>query len=111
MLVITHIEAEEIPDIKVEIYSRLAMHGVLEETETAVATEVIYGVRFKRPDGSTINIGTSKQAQEVIGIQYEAWKNLEKELHRAGSELNSLRKEKKFFQDMGFWSRLRWALK
>ena len=42
--------------------------------ECSLISELIKGRRFRRPsDNKDIVIGVSKQAQDVIGIQYEAW--------------------------------------
>lgn len=39
-----------------------------------ITKELIHGRRFTRPsDGTDIVIGTSRQAQEILGLQYEAW--------------------------------------
>jgi hypothetical protein len=35
---------------------------------------------FMRPDGTMICIGMSKQAQDVIGIQYESWNKMQKRI-------------------------------
>jgi hypothetical protein len=111
MIVITKIEVEEVSGISREMYSQLPLSGYLDGVNTTLRVETINGSIFRRPDGSTINIGTSKQAQEVIGIQYEDWRNMEQELTLAGRKLFNMHSEKKLFDEMGLWQRLKWALK
>lgn len=45
--------------------------------EPYIKVETIRGVTFRRPDGTEVVIGASKEAQDIIGIQYEAWHELE----------------------------------
>ena len=72
--------------------------------------ELIRGRRFVRPsDGLDIMIGVSKQAQNVIGIQYEAWENMEEShnlaIDKATHTANKLAKLKK----SNLWKRIKFV--
>ena len=66
--------------------------------------ELVRGRTFIRPDGTTICIGTSKQAQEVLGIQYEAWETMKDELGASRVLLYDLR-------NLSAWGHLKLFLK
>lgn len=51
--------------------------------------EIIRGRRFITPKGSII-IGVTKEVQELLGITYEAWENVNQELGRLGRENSGL---------------------
>ena len=85
--------------------------------------EIIYGRWFYRPDGARLLIGNSKQAAEVLGIQYEVWNKMEAPRDRAESLNRALTKENdsqkmqmfwlaeelKGIAGATFWERLKWA--
>jgi len=79
--------------------------------------ELIKGRRFVRPsDGTDIIVGVSNQAAEAIGLMYEGWDNMEKEL------LSLLRSRRKLdaegimlkstllkLKAATFWQRIKWV--
>jgi len=70
---------------------------------------MVHGRVFRRPsDGYEICIGTSKQAADIIGIQYEAWKTTDLELEKARDMCNKLRTE---FEEMTAWKHIKIAFK
>ncbi len=80
-----------------------------------VLSELIRGMRFRRPsDGVYIVVGLSRQAQDVLGLTYEAWENLEEayETERRNhamttSEMIRYRTKIKEMEDSTFWKRLK----
>ena len=100
MIVIKRIDFIETDQDPFEILSSTAPNHyvpVLENNEPEMIsayalTELIQGTRFRRPDGTNIIIGMSKQASDVIGIQYEAWAESEK---RANNWCEAFKKENK----------------
>lgn len=57
--------------------------------------ELVKGRMFVRPDGEQVVIGASKQAQKVIGLQYEAWGTLIYERDEAYTDLRTATKLKR----------------
>lgn len=77
--------------------------------------ELIYSREFVRPGGSRIRIGTSKQAADVLGIQYEAWDSMNAALETSNMERGKgwqlvwkQRKELDKIKQAGFWQRVKW---
>lgn len=77
------------------------------EAET-VQKEVIKGRRFVRPDGEPMVVGVSQAAQDVIGLQYEAWESLEKDRDLWHTQCVSARLELNQFKNAGLWQRLKY---
>ena len=87
--------------------------------ERKIFTELIRGRRFRRPsDGTDIIIGVSKQAQDVIGLQYEAFTNLE-QMYNLECHNHSVtaREKNKYFSKLevlrtaSFFTRIKWLFK
>lgn len=84
MIVITNIDTIEVDREYYELdpYRHQKMPVLLNDQKTYMDTsyvvEQIRGRKFRRPDsGAEIIIGASKQAQDIIGIQIEAWEAME----------------------------------
>lgn len=83
-----------------------------EMVEAKVAQELVRGRRFRRPnDGTDIVIGCSNQAQDVIGLQYEAWESLEKDRDHWHTQCVASRLKIDSIKKAGFWERLKWLLR
>lgn len=83
-----------------------------EMVEAKVAQELVRGRRFRRPnDGMDIVIGCSKQAQDVIGLQYEAWESLENDRDYWHTQCVASRLKIESIKQAGFWKRLKWLLR
>ena len=90
--------------------------------EVEYTSEFVYGKQFRRPsDGKDIIIGVSKQAQEVIGIMYEAWETQAKrydDLRKACDVerqykywiINEFETYKNNIKQATFWQRLKWVI-
>ncbi len=80
-----------------------------EYAEVSDLRELIHGRRFRRPsDGTEIVIGVSKQAQDLIGIQYEAWDNMEKQLDSYYRESMKTRSILTKIEKANLLTRLKW---
>ena len=70
--------------------------------------ELIKGRRFVRPsDNVDITIGLSKQAEDVLGIQYEAWDELQKRADDYWNNFIAIRERIEAVQKMSFWERFK----
>jgi hypothetical protein len=85
-----------------------------ELADTEQVIEWVRGVEFTRPDGEKILIGASEQAQEVLGIQFEAWGNMEREIYRLQASNKHLRDTIHDYQDevdrlsrLSLWERVK----
>jgi len=87
MIIIKHIDFLEVDRTRCEILSKPHFEPIFVKDNEGprlgdfaeIHKELIVGRRFIRPsDGTDIYIGVSKQAQDIIGLQYEAWNNIEK---------------------------------
>lgn len=80
-------------------------------TEEKIVRELVRGRRFTRPnDGVEIVIGLSKQAQDIIGLQYEAWEALEKDRDYWHRKCIASRLKIDSIKMAGFWERLKWLV-
>lgn len=86
MIVIKNIEFLEVDRDFWEIHHYERDHILVRENgaeamaPVEVIRELIQGYRFMRPDGTEIYVGMSRQVADVIGIQYESWDNMQREL-------------------------------
>lgn len=86
MIVIRNIDAYEVANDIETVLGGKYPDGLIDikdptgqrNERVSVITEHIKGRRYERTDGTTIVVGFSQQAQEVIGITYEAWENADK---------------------------------
>ena len=99
MIVITKIDFIETERDPLELIHRYGLDGRIpfsngrKEIEAKELMELIRGRRFVRPDGKEIVLGISRQAQDVLGIQYEEWHRMNLRLKVATDEKLSLMKE------------------
>ena len=117
MIVIMEVKAVEVdrPIYKIQRFTKLPLLGgepwktIPAET---VHQEVIKGRRFRRPsDGTDIVVGCSKQAQDIIGIQYEAWENMEKAMNNMTNSFVDLQNKLSDIMASGIWTRLKWVFR
>lgn len=73
MIVIKNIDFFETDMDPVEVYD-----NCVDPTQAEFCVELIKGRKFTRPDGEKVVVAASKQAQDVLGLLYEAWEDLEK---------------------------------
>lgn len=84
MTLISNIEVIETDCDPIEIISRskgfpdyAPVNGGSDMVSIERLSELVRGRVFCRPDGSRITIGNTKQAADIIGIQYEAWEEVQ----------------------------------
>lgn len=83
-----------------------------EMVEAKVAQELVQGRRFRRPaDGTDIVIGCSKQAADVIGLQYEEWESLEEDRDYWHTQSVASRLKLDSITNAGFVERLKWLIR
>lgn len=83
--------------------------------EASVTEEKVRGRAFIKPDGERIIIAATKEVQDIIGLQYEAWNEMEsrsEELYRKAIGNSNLAKgfvgQLKTIETASFWRRLKW---
>ena len=123
-ILITRIEWREINSDSLAI-PKMGTSGNFVEAPTGTGTrtmpmstlvETVRVQSFTRPDWAIVRVAMSSQAAEVIGIQYEVWGNMIKQisetrrlLSAANAELSEKKEVLHRYQDAGFWERLKWA--
>ena len=117
MLIVKNIEIIEVERDPWEILSLTKPYQAIEvfnpgkntpeHIETNAFREMIQGQRFVRPDGKELLIGCSRQAEEIIGIQYESWGNMSEAWEGTRTQLRKAEKELADIRQMTFWMRLK----
>lgn len=116
MILIKHIEFLEVQGDEHRILHEAEPWELLPAVDqdgpsaTDVATirsEYIRGKRFHRK-GHTVVIGCTEQASGVIGIQYEAWDNLERALEASREARRDLTELLLLYKAATLWKRLKW---
>lgn len=69
--------------------------------------ELIRGRRFRRPDGKDMIIGMTRQVQDIIGIQYEAWDTLNEALDSYRIQARKYESALDNLHNSGFFKRLK----
>lgn len=115
MILIKNIETIEIDRDPVEIlkynnpFQPVPVNGNTAMEPIEVIKEFVHGRLFCRPsDGKEINLGMTKQAQDVIGIQFEAWEYLENLLSECRNYANMKNQQIEKIKSATFWKRLKW---
>jgi len=73
--------------------------------------EIVRGRKFRHPDGREIRVGMSEQAGNLLGLQYEAWQDLEERLIVSLRTSLRLSREIQAAKHAGFLTRLKWLIK
>jgi hypothetical protein len=87
MIIIKDIDIIEVPtDKEIELLHSLRTKvGGRVSTDVAILNEAIKGRRFTNQEGKTICIGMTKEVQNLIGLPFEAFDNLEKAYDRVSN--------------------------
>jgi hypothetical protein len=105
MIVIKDVEIIETPLDHFEI-ARIPDCILEDEYGFDIKKEVIHGKTFVNKNGSSVVIGMSTNAQDVLGLPFEAFEDM-------NSHISRLRKEKaecaKVIKEAGLWSRIKYA--
>jgi len=118
VILIKNIEFIETPRDPWEIFVTHLPHEVIPVegnsgpyAEVSVLTELVRGRRFLRPsDGTDIVVGLAKDAQNILGLQYEAWENMAQELKDTRSQMRQLQRERDRARGATIWTRFEWLL-
>lgn len=74
----------------------------------SVVREVVRGRRFVRPDGLEVMVGMTEQAADVLGLQYEAWQELEDRANENWALYHNHKRVLEATKKAGFFTRLKW---
>ena len=116
MIIIKNIDFIEVDKTRYELLSKPHSEPVwVKDNEgprladfTEFEEELIIGRRYKRPsDGTDVYIGVSREAQNIIGLQYEAWDNLQREHDFYYGEHSRLLKIIEEINQASFWTRVK----
>jgi hypothetical protein len=124
MLLVTKVEVADVPGREAYIASckdlPVAPDFVpINNGDDCITGEVyldnIRGREFVDQRGRRICIGMTKEAQEVLGLQYQCWENtlaslerLRVDLANRGSDLVAAHERLRRIKTASFWDRLRW---
>ena len=115
MICIKSIEVLEVERKDVEVAHFKWPDGYFEtgdyecSTMTAELTyEMVRGRVFRNANGQEVCIGMTKQVQDAVGLPFEAFENMEKEISNLYEEVGNLRLAISMLRGTGFWGRLRW---
>ena len=101
MIVIKDLEYYEVPDNIHEVIYQIGGNTFIDvNTQTGpihmptieVRKEVIEGKVFVDQQGNRVVVGLSKDAQNILGLQYEAWENSEKEINTLRKDISQYRR-------------------
>ena len=118
MILIKHIEFCEVDRDSVSIWARINPYGAVEvlsdhgETTVSVSEirELVRGRRYQRPsDGTDVVIGMSQQAQDVLGLQYEAIETMRDDVDRYHRLFMSERNKVEAAKRASLWDRIKWV--
>ena len=118
MIVIKNVEFYETQKDPIEIVSQSGPYEAIEVLSergncivpVSEVREWIYGRRFQRPsDGVDVVLGLSKQAQDVLGLQYKAWENMSAELCHYHCANHAYQKKIENAQKATVWTRIKWV--
>ncbi len=116
MILIKNIEFYETNQDPIEIVSHMmpyeAIEALSDKGDVVVPIseirELIKGQRFRRSDGVDIIVGLTKQAQDILGLQYEAWDNMQKELEITHNSLQVANETIKAVTQANIWTRIKY---
>jgi len=80
----------------------------LEHPQMQIHTEMIKGRRFVNAKGKQICIGMSKEVQELIGLPFEVFENLQKDIENERALNKSLNESLLEHEQMGFIDRMKY---
>lgn len=68
--------------------------------------ELISGRRFVKPNGDELLIGCSKQAEDIMGIYYNSWDDMSKQLEESRAAFRTMSGYLMKIKQLGFFGRL-----
>lgn len=121
MKIITEVKVIETPksiheiaywvaDAKIKNIPNIGFDGQILNTEIAV--EIIKGRRFINPRLELdVVIACNKEAGELLGLQYEAFENLDMENITLTKEITKLNKKIQSLKNVSIWKRIKFLFK
>ena len=76
-----------------------------------VTNEMVHGTRFRNSNGLDVCIGMTQQVQDLIGLPFEAFSNMEATILGMKLKITALLKELDEFKTMGFFGRLKFLFR
>ena len=74
-----------------------------------IKTELVKSLHIVNPKtGVDVFIGCDQKIQDAIGIQYEAFRNMQSMIRAQGQEIWKMSQEICEIKNAGFWTRLKW---
>jgi len=112
MIVITKIEYKTIDNYQDRIEKFRFQNpkldiNPLEHPEMKIHTEIIKGRRFVNIKGKEICIGMSEEVQELIGLPFEVFENLQSDIEYERDMNKKILKQLRTYQHMGIWDRIK----
>jgi len=78
--------------------------------EQEIVKDIIRGRRFRRPrDGTDVCIGIASDPSDLLGLQYEAWDNMESEWNRQRGLTNMVERDRRQLLGANLWTRIKWV--
>lgn len=122
MIIIKSCEVIDVGDVTIQDIYRyqswrcVPINDGTDAVEASVIQELIRGRRFVRPsDGIDVYLGCTKEVQDLIGIQYEAWDSLQDRYNQSVSNYtqlmtttNQLNSEIMKIKSLSFFSLAKW---
>lgn len=87
------------------------VNGGRDMEKISVIKELVKGRLFRRPDGLDIIVGLSRQAQQVLGLYYEVWDQMETTLYSTREQLFKSQRAINKLRRAPFFTRLKWLFR
>jgi len=85
--------------------------GDMSQEMVEVTNEMVHGTRFRNSNGLDVCIGMTQQVQDLIGLPFEAFSNMEATILGMKLKITALLKELDEFKTMGFFGRLKFLFR
>jgi hypothetical protein len=116
MIIITKVEAlkteKDIEELEWQIYCEQNSHTKIGDDFVPVeyAREIIRGRRFVNPSRDIdVVIGVTGKVGDLLGLQYEAFENMEKEIEVLRIKNQTLHRKLDSFTNASLWKRLKYS--
>lgn len=124
MIIIKSCEVIDVGDVTIKDIYRyqpwecLPVNDYSAVAEVSEIKELIRGRRFVRPsDGIDVYLGCTKEVQDLIGIQYEAWDMLQENYNQSVSNYTrlmtraeELKREIREMKSLSFFGLIKWFI-
>ena len=120
MIIIRSVEVDEVDEGVYTILHRNPCDYIpgTDLPPSTMVSEVVTCRQFVRSDGTDVMIGMSCEAADVLGLQYEAWNEMERNLESQNQKFTDLcrqvgRMGAKLYtiHQARWWTRLKWLFR